>query len=407
MRPSSSSSPEPAGAQGPGAGPGLFDEVLAAGPVRDAVADRRWLAAMLEAEAALARAQAALGLIPAEAAAAITAACVPERYDLADIAAGAAGSGTPVLPLVTALRRAVPGEVRRYVHAGATSQDILDTAAMLVAHRALGPLLADLDGAAEAAGDLARRYRDTPAAGRTLLQHAVPVTFGLKAAGWLVALREARDLLVRVRTRRLAVQLGGAAGTLDAYGDAGPAVVRRFAAELGLAAPLVPWHTDRTRVAELAGALATAAGVAGKAARDVTLLAQSEVGEVAEAAPGASSAMPHKRNPVAAVATLAAAAQAPGLAATVFGAMVQEHERAAGAWHAEWRPLRELLVAAGSAVHWLRRCLSGLVVDEAAVARNLARLRAVAGETAGGGTGAAAALVDLALAAGDETGERP
>ncbi|MFS8497026.1 MAG: lyase family protein, partial [Micromonosporaceae bacterium] len=183
--------------------------------------------------------------------------------------------------------------------------------------------------------------------------------------------------------------------------------VRRFAAELGLAAPLLPWHTDRTRVAELAGALATAAGAVGKAARDVTLLAQSEVGEVAEAAPGASSAMPHKRNPVAAVATLAAAAQAPGLAATVFGAMVQEHERAAGAWHAEWRPLRELLVAAGSAVHWLRRCLSGLVVDEAAVARNLARLRAVAGETAGGGTGAAAALVDLALAAGDETGERP
>src|SRR5690606_6767273 len=227
------------------------------------------------------------------------------------------------------------------------------------------------------------------------------------------ALREARDLLVRVRTRRLAVQLGGAAGTLDAYGDAGPALVRRFAAELGLAAPLLPWHTDRTRVAELAGALATAAGVVGKAARDVTLLAQSEVGEVAEAAPGASSAMAHKRNPVAAVAALAAAVQTPGLAATVFGAMVQEHERAAGAWHAEWRPLRELLVAAGSAAHWLRRCLTGLVVDEAAIDRNLARLRAVAGAVAGGagpagdGTGAAAALVDLALAAGDETGDRP
>ena len=404
MRPSSSTSPEPAGAPHPG-GAGLFDEVLAAGPVREQVADRRWLAAMLETEAALARAQAALGLIPAEAAAAVTAACVPARFDLADLAAGAAGPGTPVLPLVTALRRAVPDGLGRYVHFGATSQDVLDTAAMLVAHRALGPLLADLDGAAAAAGDLARRYRDTPAAGRTLLQHAVPVTFGLKAAGWLVALREARDLLVRVRTRRLAVQLGGAAGTLDAYGDAGPALVRRFAAELGLAAPLLPWHTDRTRVAELAGALATAAGVVGKAARDVTLLAQSEVGEVAEAAPGASSAMAHKRNPVAAVAALAAAVQTPGLAATVFGAMVQEHERAAGAWHAEWRPLRELLVAAGSAAHWLRRCLTGLIVDEAAIARNLARLRAVAG--AGAGTGAAAALVDLALAAGDETGDRP
>src|SRR5690606_18315585 len=207
-------------------------------------------------------------------------------------AAGAAGPGTPVLPLVTALRRVVPDGLGRYVHFGATSQDVLDTAAMLVAHRALGPLLADLDGAAEAAGDLARRYRDTPAAGRTLLQHAVPVTFGLKAAGWLVALREARDLLVRVRTRRLAVQLGGAAGT---------------------------------RVGERAGALAAAGGLAGAAARDGPLRAQSEVGAVAEAAPGASAAMPHKRNPVAAVATLAAAAQAPGLAAAVFGAMVQEH----------------------------------------------------------------------------------
>jgi 3-carboxy-cis,cis-muconate cycloisomerase len=405
MRPYSSTSPEDpsAGIRATPPAPGLFDEVLAAGPVRAAVADRQWLAAMLAAEAALARSQAALELIPDQAAAAIADACAG-RFEVADLAAAAAGPGNPVLPLVTALRRRVPAEAARYVHFGATSQDILDTAAMLVAHRALAPLLSDLTTAADAARGLASSYRDTPAAGRTLLQQAVPVTFGLKAAGWLVALREAADGLARVRTGRLAAQLGGAAGTMDAWGGAGPELVRRFAAALGLAVPLLPWHTNRTRVAELGGALATAAGAAGKVARDVTLLAQSEVAEVTEAAPGGSSAMPHKRNPVAAVVTVAAAAQAPGLAATLYAAQVQEHERAAGAWHAEWRPLRELLVATGSAAHWLRRCLTGLTVDEAALARNLAQL---AGTTGSRDTGAAAILVDIALAADEDRGGLP
>jgi 3-carboxy-cis,cis-muconate cycloisomerase len=379
---------------------GLFDEVLARGPVRAAVGDDAWLAALLAAEAGLARAQAALGLLPASAAAAITDAATPDRFDPAAIAAGSATAGNPVLPLVHALRATVAPEVAGWVHAGATSQDILDTAAMLVAHRALGLLHHDLTGAAAAAARLARTYRDTPMAGRTLLQQAVPVTFGLKAAGWLVALREAADDLARVRRERLAVQLGGAAGTLDGWGDAGPALVERFAAELGLPAPPLPWHTNRTRIAALTGALATTAGVAGKVARDVTLLAQSEVGEVAEAAPGGSSAMPHKRNPVAAVATVAAAVQAPGLAATLYATMVHEHERAAGAWHAEWRPLRELLVVTGSAAAWLRRCLAGLVVDEAALAANLRHLLATGGRP---GVGAAGALVDRALAEG--TGE--
>lgn len=394
MKPSSSSSEHTTG--------GLFDEVLAAGDVRVATADPAWLAAMLEAEAALARCQAALGLVPTPAADAIVAACTPDRYDVASLAAAAAGPGNPVLPLVRALRGQVPPETARYVHSGATSQDILDTAAMLVAYRALAPLLSDLDGAAAAAGRLARSHRDTPAAGRTLLQQAVPVTFGLRAAGWRVALREAAAGLERVRARRLAAQLGGAAGTLDAWGDAGPELVRRYATALGLAAPVLPWHTDRTRIAELAGALATAAGACGKIARDVTLLAQSEVGEVVEAAPGDSSVMPHKRNPVAAVATLAAAGSAPGLAATLYATQVQEYERAAGAWHAEWRPLRELLVTTGSAAHWLRQCLTGLTVNEAAVAANLRRLTDATGAS---GTGAAATLVDLALT--DEEGGDP
>jgi len=375
---------------------GLFDEVIARGPVRTAVGDQAWLRALLEVEAALARAQATVGLIPADHATAIAQACDPLRYDVSALGRDAAAHGNPVLPLVRALRAAVPPAVAGSVHKGATSQDILDTATGLVAQRALAPLLADLAGAADAAARLAATHRDTPMAGRTLLQQAVPITFGLKAAGWLVALDGAADRLAEVRRTRLAVQLGGAAGTLTGSGDRPLDLVRAFANELHLAAPLLPWHTDRTRIADLAGALGTTAGVAGKVARDVLLLAQSEVGEVAEDAPGASSAMPHKRNPVAAVATSACAAQAPGLVATLLAAMVQEHERAAGGWHAEWRPLRELLIAVGSGSAWLRECLAGLVVEPAALAANLAQLVASAGIPPD--TGAAAELVDRALA---------
>jgi 3-carboxy-cis,cis-muconate cycloisomerase len=361
---------------------GLFDEVLARGPVRVAVSDRAWLAAMLDTEAALARAEAASGMIPAAATAVIAAACDPDRYDLAALGAAARGSGTPVLPLVDALRCEVPPDVAGFVHYGATSQDILDTAMMLVAHRALGPLLDDLTGTAELSATLAREHERTPMAGRTLLQHALPVTFGLKAAGWMVALDEAAHRLADVRETRLAVQLGGAAGTQVAWRGSGAGIAVSFARELGLINPVLPWHTNRTRIAELAGALATAAGVLAKIARDITLLAQTEVAEVAEAAPGRSSAMPHKRNPVASVSAYACASQAPGLAATLYAAMVQEHERAAGAWQAEWRPLRELLVAVGSAAAWLRECLAGLTVNEAALAANVARLCAEAGVAA-------------------------
>jgi len=389
--------PGPVPATAPAAG--LFDEVLARGPVRAAVSDRAWLTAMLDAEAALARAAAAIGLIPAAAATAITAACRPDRYDIAALGAAAGGSGTPVLPLVDALRSAVPPDVAEFVHYGATSQDILDTATMLVAHRALVPMLADLAGAADASATLARDHERTPMAGRTLLQHALPVTLGLKAAGWMVALDEAADRLTPVREIRLAVQLGGAVGTLAAFRGSGPSLAAGFAAELGLAHPVLPWHTNRTRIAELTGALATAAGVLAKIARDVTLLAQTEVAEVAEAAPGRSSAMPHKRNPVASVSAYACASQAPGLAATLYAAMAQEHERAAGGWQAEWRPLRELLIAVGSAAAWMRECLTGLTVHEAAMRANVAGLGAGAGmPDLEEHIAAAADLVRLALA---------
>jgi 3-carboxy-cis,cis-muconate cycloisomerase len=270
---------------------------------------------------------------------------------------------------VRAVRAQVGGDAAADVHRGATSQDVVDTAAMLVARRAVEAVLVDLGGAADAAAALAREHRATVMAGRTLLQQAVPITFGLKAAQWLVALDES---LARLHALRFAAQLGGAAGTLSGMGDAGLDVLARFARELGLAEPVLPWHTDRTRIADLAGALGSACGAMAKVAGDVVLLSQTEVAEVREGgARGGSSTMPHKRNPIAAVSALAAARQAPGLVATLLAAMEQEHERAAGAWHAEWAPLRELLRASGSAAAWLRDCLTNLEVDTGRMRSNL------------------------------------
>jgi 3-carboxy-cis,cis-muconate cycloisomerase len=351
----------------------VFTAVLDRGAVRDATTDTAWLQAMLDVEAALAQASAAAGLIGAADAEAIAAACVAGNFDAAAIGADAAATGNPVVPLVRALTAAVGEPAGAHVHRGATSQDVLDTAAMLIAARALGPLRDDLRAAAATAAGLARDHRDTPVAGRTLLQHAVPVTFGLKAAGWMTALDEATARLDDVAHQRLAVQLGGAAGTLAGLGDHGITVVGHLAHRLGLVEPVLAWHTDRTRVAELAGALGVAAGVCAKIARDIILLAQTEVGEVREVAPGrgGSSTMPHKRNPVAAIAAAGSAARAPGLVATLLAAMAHEHERAAGSWHAEWRPCSDLLRAAGSAAAWLRDSLDHLQVDAERMRANL------------------------------------
>ena len=351
---------------------GLFDGVLARGGARAAVDDGAWLQALLDVEAALARAQAAAGAIPAAHADAIVAACRAERYDAAALGEQAADVGNPAAPLVHALRAEVGGDAAADVHRGATSQDVVDSAAMLVARRALDVVLDDLGGAASAAARLAREHRATVMAGRTLLQQAVPVTFGLKAAGWLAALDDSAQRLRAARDTGLAAQLGGAAGTLAALGDGALDVLARFAAELGLAEPVVPWHTARTRIADLAGALGGACGVMAKVAGDVVLLSQTEVGEVREGGDrGGSSTMPHKRNPVAAISALAGARQAPGLVATLLAAMEHEHERAAGAWHAEWAPLRALLVATGSAAAWLRDCLANLEVDPERMRANL------------------------------------
>jgi 3-carboxy-cis,cis-muconate cycloisomerase len=353
---------------------GLFGDLFARGGAAAEVADRAWLQAMLDFEAALAHGLAAAGLAPPEAAEAIAARCDAGLYDVAEIGRGAADKGTPVPALVEAISSGLPDEAARHVHRGATSQDVLDTAAMLVAGRALVPLLADLEAAADACARLASEQRDTPVAGRTLLQQALPLTFGLKAAQWLTGLDEARAALGEARSRALALQLGGAVGTLASLGDRGLDVAAEMARRLELAEPALPWHTVRVRPALLAGALGAAAGAIGKVARDVTLLAQTEVGEAAEGGGegrGGSSTLPHKRNPVAAVAALACAQRVPGLVATILAAMTQEHERAAGAWQSEWETLSELLRLTGSAAASLRESLESLEPDPERMRANL------------------------------------
>ena len=356
-----------------GSGPdGLFGGLFARGAVR--VGDRDWLQAMLDTEAALARALARAGLADAGAGAAVTAAARADRFDVAEIGRQAALTGNPVPALVRALSDSLPAGAREAVHRGATSQDIIDTALMLLARRAIEVIDADLAAAAEQAAELAQEHADTVMAGRTLLQQAVPVTFGLVAAGWLTAIDAARHELSHVRTTRLAIQFGGAAGTLASLGAAGIEVSGLLAEELGLPEPALPWHTDRLRILQLAGALAGVCVALGKIARDVTLLAQTEVAEVAEGGSpgqGGSSAMPHKRNPVISVVILGCTRQAPGLLASLATAAEHELQRAAGAWHAEWQPITALLRLTGSAASWSVPLLSGLRVDTGRMRANL------------------------------------
>jgi len=339
---------------------GLFAALYARGPVAGAVDGSAWLTAMLTVEAALARACADEGLIPETSSHAIAQACKAERFDLARVIEATGESATPVIEIVEQLRAAVGEQVAPHVHLGATSQDIIDTAAMLLARRATDALLADTSGAAAAAAKLADTHRATVMAARTLLQQAETTTFGLRAAGWLIGLHEASHGLSEVARTRLAVQMGGPAGTRA------PAIAARVATELGLVEPVLPWGAVRVRPAELAAALGVLAGVLAKVAADVVLFAQTEVGEIREGGGtgrGRSSSMAHKRNPVASVAILACTARVPGLVATMLATMRQEHERAAGAWQAEWGTLTELLTLVGSAASWSLDLLSNIEVD--------------------------------------------
>lgn len=326
---------------------------------------------MLDVEAALAVVEAEAGVIPAEAATAIAAACDADRFDLAELGRKGRLTANPVPAMVAALAAELPGEAADFVHWGATSQDIVDTAAMLVARQALSAIGDELAVVAEACARLAEQHRATPMAGRTLLQQAVPTTFGLKAAGWLDAIVDARERLASLRP---AAQLGGAAGTLAALGSDGPRVLAALAKRLDLAEPVLPWHTARLRVGELATSLALAAGVAEKIALDLVLLSQTEVAEVAESSGdgrGGSSTLPQKRNPVGAVVAIACARRVRGAAGVLLGSMAQEHERAAGAWQAEWEPLRDALALTGGAVGALREGLDGLEVDVQRMRANL------------------------------------
>ncbi|MEV0627253.1 3-carboxy-cis,cis-muconate cycloisomerase [Nonomuraea wenchangensis] len=364
------------------------------------------LRALLDAEVALTRAQAALGRAPLEAAEAVAGAARVAAFDLPGLVARARSGGNPVIPLVEDLRAAA-GPYGAHVHRGATSQDIMDTALMLVAHRTLGPVLADLDRAAGDLAGLAAAHRDTVMAARTLTQQAVPTTFGLKAAGWRSLVLDARDRL-RAARDSLPAQLGGAAGTLAAFHpdaseaafhperperpepgeDPGLRLAARFAAELGLAEPVLPWHVLRTPVADLGGALAFASGALGKLAADVLVLSRTEVGELSEGVGGGSSSMPHKHNPVRATMIAAAARQVPALAAVLYASLAAEDERPSGAWHAEWQPLRECLRLVAGAARDAAELVAGLRVHPDRMRANL---------TLSGSTGSARALVERAL----------
>jgi 3-carboxy-cis,cis-muconate cycloisomerase len=373
---------------------GLFDGIFERGPAARAAGVDAWLAAMLETEAALAAACADAGVTPRAAADEIAAACRAADLDAAALARAAADHASPVVPLVAALRARVSAAAAPHVHRGATSQDVVDTAASLVARRALELVDADLARAAGRCARLTHQHRATLLLGRTLLQPALPITFGLKVAGWLQGLTAARGDLVAAR-ERLAIQLGGAAGTLASLGADGPAVATALAARLELAEPALPWHTERTRVGALAGALGTAAGAVGTVALDVVLLAQAGVAEVCEEGEGrgGSSAMPQKRNPVAAVSALACARRVPGLVATVLAILPQEHERGAGTWQAEPEAVRELLQLTASAVAWTTESLERLVPDPVRMRANL--------DAAGDGVLAEAAVGQLAPVLGD------
>jgi len=318
-----------------------------------------------------------VGVIPSGAAGPITNACKAESFDLAALADAATRSGNLAIPLVKALTANVAkadAEAARYVHWGATSQDVIDTGTMLGLRAGIDALLADIDRAIAGFAALARKHRDTPVVARTWLQHALPIPFGLKLAEYAAALHRSRGRLKRLRSETLALQFGGAAGTLAALGDKGLQVAEKLASELALPLPDAPWHTHRDRIAEAGSVLAIIAGTCGKIARDVSLMMQTDVGEAFEPAGegrGGSSTMPHKRNPVAAASALAAATMAPGLVATIFAAQVQDHERSAGPWHAEWPTLPTLMLVTSGALAAIVDIAEGLEVDAARMRENL------------------------------------
>ncbi|KIZ48575.1 3-carboxy-cis,cis-muconate cycloisomerase [Pseudomonas oryzihabitans] len=355
----------------------LFDAYFTSAAMRAVFCDQGRLQGMLDFEAALARAEAAVGVIPQTAVAPIAAACRAERYDAAELARAVASAGNSAIPLVKALGRQIAAqdpEAERHVHRGATSQDAMDSGLVLQIRQALDLLDADLARLTEALAIQAERHAGTVLAGRTWLQHATPVTLGMKLAGVLGAITRHRQRLAELRPRVLVLQFGGASGSLAALGADALPVAEALARELGLSLPEQPWHTQRDRLVEVGAWLGLVAGSLGKLGRDLSLLMQTEAAEVFEpSAPGkgGSSTMPHKRNPVGAAVLIAAATRAPGLVSTLFSAMPQEHERSLGLWHAEWETLPELFCLVSGALQQAQAIVAGLEVDAARMQANL------------------------------------
>ncbi|RMT97541.1 3-carboxy-cis,cis-muconate cycloisomerase [Pseudomonas amygdali pv. sesami] len=355
----------------------LFDAYFMQPEMREIFSDEGRVQGMLDFEAALARAQARVGLIPPEVVADIELSCDARLFDFDALAIAIGSAGNSAIPLVKALGKQIAArsaEAERYVHMGATSQDVMDCGLILQLRRAIVLLERDLTLLADAMAEQAQRHAGTPLAGRTWLQQATPVTLGMKIAGWLGAVTRHRQRLNEIKPRLLCLQFGGASGSLAALGDQAFSVAEALAGELQLALPEQPWHTQRDRLVEFAGLLGLIAGSLGKLGRDVSLLMQTEVGEVFEpSAPGkgGSSTMPHKRNPVGAAVMISTATRAPGLVATMLAAMPQEHERSLGLWHAEWETLPELCCLVSGSLQQALQVLPGLQVDAERMASNL------------------------------------
>ena len=355
----------------------LIESLATAEPLAEVFSDESVLGAMIEFEVALARAEARLGIMPESAAEAIAAATKARNFDTATLARQALEGGTLTIPLVKMLRQKVSENspaAASFVHSGATSQDVADTALILLLKRAQPILEGDIERLEKTLVKLTTEHAHTVMLGRTLLQAAPPITFGLKAGGWLGAVRRGRKRLRSSFEEALVVQFGGASGTLAALGDQGLEVAKALAGELGLRLPEAPWHGQRDRLAALVSACAILTGSLGKMARDIGLLMQTEVAEVREPGGeghGGSSAMPHKHNPVGCIVTLAAVNRVPGLVASFLSGMVQEHERAAGGWQAEWPTVADVVKSTGLATTSMADVAAGLSVDPVRMRSNI------------------------------------
>lgn len=355
----------------------LLDDLFRSAPVDHIFSDAEHLQSLLHFEAALARAEAKVGIIPEPSARLIASKCQAELFDMKTIAAGAAHSGNLAIPVIKQLTALIAEEDKRaahFVHWGATSQDAIDTAIVLQLRRAFELIDRDLQVLAGTLASLAEAHRHTAIVARTWMQQALPTTFGFIVAGWLDAILRHVHRLGEIRPRVCTLQFGGAVGTLAALGERGPAVAMALANELHLSLPAAPWHTHRDRFTECATTLGLCCGTLAKIARDISLHSQTEIAELSEPftdGRGGSSSMPHKRNPITCAVVLAAGLRVPSLVSTMLSSMNQEEERGLGSWHAEWEVLPEIVCLTGGALHHLAQMLPGLQVDNERMMQNL------------------------------------